>query len=51
MAAVGYMDPGNWTTDIAGGSRGHSDVSDLLHGTVINELQHQIKGIRSKPVY
>src|SRR3990170_1521494 len=21
MAAVGYMDPGNWATDIAGGSR------------------------------
>ncbi|WCF07392.1 hypothetical protein NDS46_24210 [Paenibacillus thiaminolyticus] len=22
MVAVGYMDPGNWATDIAGGSRG-----------------------------
>ena len=27
---------------IAGG-HGHSGVSDLLHGTVINELRHQIK--------
>jgi manganese transport protein len=25
------------------GSHGHAGVSDLIHGTVINELRHQIR--------
>jgi manganese transport protein len=36
LVAVGYMDPGNWATDLAGGSRfGYSLLSVILISNVM----------------
>jgi hypothetical protein len=32
MVSVGYMDPGNWATDLAGGSKfGYQGITDEQH--------------------
>ena len=32
LVSVGYMDPGNWATDIAGGSKyGYALILSLIH--------------------
>src|SRR6478672_11224690 len=42
MVAVGYMDPGNWATDIAGGARfGYTLISVILISNIFAMvLQH-----------
>jgi len=49
MVAVGYMDPGNWATDLAGtekcdliamASHGHKLIGDLIHGSTIDQVRH-----------
>ncbi len=52
MVAVGYMDPGNGATDLAGGSRYNytlirvllmsNGMAILLHGTTATALRHRI---------
>ena len=40
LVSVGYMDPGNWATDLAGGSRfGYSLWTDTLYGPPPDILQ------------
>jgi manganese transport protein len=46
MVAVGYMDPGNWATDLAGGSRfGYSLLSVILLSNLMAVL---LQGLASK---
>jgi len=46
MVAVGYMDPGNWATDLAGGSRfGYSLLSVIL---ISNLMAVLLQGLASK---
>ncbi len=46
MVAVGYMDPGNWATDIAGGSRfGYTLLSVILLSNLMAVL---LQGLASK---
>jgi manganese transport protein len=46
MVAVGYMDPGNWATDIAGGSRfGYTLLSVILLSNLMAVL---LQGLSSK---
>src|SRR5262249_27516177 len=46
LVAVGYMDPGNWATDLAGGSRvGYSLLSVIL---VSNLMAVLLQGLASK---
>src|SRR6195952_580221 len=46
LVAVGYMDPGNWATDLAGGSRfGYSLLSVIL---ISNLMAVLLQGLSSK---
>ncbi len=46
LVAVGYMDPGNWATDLAGGSRfGYSLLSVIL---ISNMMAVLLQGLASK---
>src|SRR5829696_6044055 len=46
MVAVGYMDPGNWATDLAGGSRfGYTLLSVILLSNLMAVL---LQGLASK---
>jgi manganese transport protein len=46
MVAVGYMDPGNWATDLAGGSRfGYALLSVILLSNLMAIL---LQGLASK---
>ncbi|HZH80078.1 MAG TPA: divalent metal cation transporter, partial [Gemmatimonadales bacterium] len=46
LVAVGYMDPGNWATDLAGGSRfGYSLLSVILLSNLMAIL---LQGLASK---
>src|SRR5881409_2968999 len=46
LVAVGYMDPGNWATDLAGGSRfGYALLSVILLSNLIAIL---LQGLASK---
>src|SRR3989442_13587417 len=46
MVAVGYMDPGNWATDLAGGSRfGYTLLSVILASNLMAIL---LQGLASK---
>jgi len=46
LVAVGYMDPGNWATDLAGGSRfGYTLLSVVLLSNIMAVL---LKGLASK---
>ena len=61
MVAVGYMDPGNWATDIAGGSQfGYtllsvillSNISLLMNDSLFNFVEFSIfKAIFSAALY
>jgi Universal stress protein family len=57
LVAAGYMDPGNWATDLAGGSRygytllsvlmlmstpGHRFLQDLLRGSTADRVRHGV---------
>src|SRR5256714_14991708 len=47
LVAVGYMDPGNWATDLAGGSRfGYTLLSVVLLSNIMAVL---LQGRASKP--
>src|SRR5260221_11643427 len=47
LVAVGYMDPGNWATDLAGGSKfGYTLLSVILASNLMAGL---LPGIRSQP--
>ncbi|NDA68053.1 MAG: hypothetical protein EBY09_15675, partial [Verrucomicrobia bacterium] len=42
LVAVGYMDPGNWATDLAGGSKfGYTLLSVILIRPVRGHLTHE----------
>src|SRR4051812_10493335 len=46
LVAVGYMDPGNWATDLAGGSRfGYTLLSVIL---ISNLMAVLLQGLASK---
>ena len=46
LVAVGYMDPGNWATDLAGGSRfGYTLLSVIL---ISNLMAMLLQGLASK---
>src|SRR6478735_4068400 len=46
LVAVGYMDPGNWATDLAGGSRfGYTLLSVILLSNIMAVL---LQGLASK---
>ena len=46
LVAVGYMDPGNWTTDLAGGSRfGYALLSVILLSNLMAIL---LQGLAAK---
>ncbi|HEX4681398.1 MAG TPA: divalent metal cation transporter, partial [Gemmatimonadaceae bacterium] len=46
LVAVGYMDPGNWATDLAGGSRfGYTLLSVVL---LSNAMAVLLQGLASK---
>src|ERR1700743_2172562 len=46
LVAVGYMDPGNWATDLAGGSRfGYTLLSVVLVSNIMAVL---LQGLASK---
>jgi manganese transport protein len=46
LVAVGYMDPGNWATDLAGGSRfGYALLSVIL---ISNLMAVLLQGLASK---
>ena len=46
LVAVGYMDPGNWATDLAGGSRyGYTLLSVILLSNLMAVL---LQGLSSK---
>src|SRR5579885_1726977 len=46
LVAVGYMDPGNWATDLAGGSRfGYALLSIVL---IANMMAVLLQGLASK---
>ena len=47
MAAVGYMDPGNWATDIAGGSRYNYTLMSNLMAILLQSLAARL-GIVSR---
>src|SRR6202165_3778599 len=45
LVAVGYMDPGNWATDLAGGSRfGYTLLSVILISKLVAVLLHGLGG-------
>ena len=45
LVAVGYMDPGNWATDLAGGSLfGYSLLSVILLSNLIAVLLQMLSG-------
>src|SRR5438046_10751159 len=47
LVAVGYMDPGNWATDLAGGARfGYTLLSVIL---LSNPIAILLQGLSAKP--
>src|SRR5687768_11107655 len=45
LVAVGYMDPGNWATDLAGGARyGYSLLSVILISNLMAVVLHALAG-------
>src|SRR5258708_32308032 len=50
LVAVGYMDPGNWATDLAGGARsGHTLRSGLMSFDPSASLLRALSARRRKP--
>ena len=50
MVAVGYMDPGNWATDLAGGARfGYTLLSVILISNLMAILLQSLSSSASRP--